>query len=96
MKKKTPLKVLLIIPIQLVISVLLVLAGIALDSGFWKNVESGATGHPFPVFTILLFFIAVFAFVMAFLIAVVISIVTALKNSKDNGNEAQQSGNNIY
>jgi len=54
-KRKNPLRWLLLIPLQLLISALIFCVGILTDNVFWSNAGAAGMGYPVPVSTLLHF-----------------------------------------
>ena len=81
-KDKSARKWLLMIPVQGILSVLIVIAGILGDIVFFSEFESDR-GHPAPAFTILGVMTALVLFVIVTIISVIITIVKTNKEKKD-------------
>lgn len=82
-KRKSAFWWLLMIPVQGILSLLIMKAGTLADVASAGNIESGGQGHPAPVFTLLGIMLALFLFFVVTVISLIITFVKANKNKKD-------------
>ena len=71
---------LLRIVINAVISVLIFVAGAAIDSAIFSHPAEDAHGHGVPIFTVLCFIVALLFFV----ISTIVCIIKAIRSTKNN------------
>lgn len=83
-KRKNPLRWLLLIPLQLLISALIFCVGILADNAFWSNADAAGMGHPVPVFTLLGTGIAFGLLVIVVIVSIIAAIVSSNRNNKEN------------
>ena len=87
MKRKSPalaLLWLLLIPGQIIIALILFAVGALIDEYVLFGGAANTPGHPVPVVTLILSFVAVVASIVVFILAIVLTIVRFNKISKDN------------
>ena len=92
-KERSPWLWLLLIPIQLVVAVLLFIAGALLDAGLFSGAEG--QGHGMPVFSLLLTILAAAGTVIAILVALIGLTVSLIRRSKRRRRAAENQLDNM-
>lgn len=80
-KQKSPFRHLIAIPIQIVIDIVILIAGVLID--VLIPADPNVLGHKAPAFTIFAFVLAVIITVIVVLIAVIRTIVGLVKQGKE-------------
>ena len=83
-KSKSPLWWLLGFPIVDVLSVLIFILGVFIDSKIYENATG--QGHPAPIFSLLLFIVAAALFVIGNLLVLIMLIVSSVISKKRKKN----------